>query len=178
MYPAALHMVRYRQSYLGPNTNTVFAFIKGHHASLVKDALKYESPQVACPSPRTYTLRIRPNTRLRRPMKRQNLTVHTADTATTLFFASVNNVNMALIDEVAQKNDMIEMRSNYEIAIDFDGAVLENAKCNHLDRLYEKDELEKIDYSEELSNMLINAATIPFDIDDIDLDDNDDWEGL
>lgn len=163
MYPAALHFIRYKRSYLGaPAQNRVFAFVKASHANNLRAYIKYENMDVGSPTPYVYTLSPPPK---RRPLNRKNLVVETMDTATGLFFAQVNNTEVALIDEVSQKNDQVELHSNYNI--DFD--ILDDALYSHLERLYDKHSLETIDYGEELSNMLVMAATqvpIGYDLDE------------
>lgn len=164
-----MHFIKYKAGYLGKN-NSVFGFVKESHAKKVIDRLKYLSPIITI-SQSTYVLNRKPHHVRQRypPLEKKHLHVQTYDTSVGSFFASINNMDLKLIDEVLvdKLSDTIILKSEFEIddmiPLEYDDHV------NHLDRLYSKSEADKIDYMDEMSKIIVERYIVDNEIDDEDM---------
>lgn len=170
MYPTRMHFIKYKTGYLGKN-NSVFGFVKESHASQVIDRLKYLSPIITI-SPSTYVLnrkphRIHQHNKLQQPpLNKKHLQVKTFETSVGSFFASINNMDLKLIDEVLvdKLSDTIILKS--EFALDEMVPLEYDDHVNHLNKLYSKSDTDNIDYLDEMSKIIVERYIVDSDFDD------------
>ena len=156
MYPINLHFLRYKNSLLGTqhDQSKIFAFIRSRDANIVKKNILNDNFKIyEHTKNNTYILNNGgASSQLKRPINKNSLHIECIDTILGLYRASVNSMELALIDEVHVNTSktIIELYSNYTLeTCDLE----QEHKKMHLEQIFAD---EKIDYMLQLSNMIIN----------------------
>lgn len=142
--PSTLTFVQYKKKYLG-TSNKLFAFIKPKHAHLVRTSLKFDFFRIKEGQQDFYIAS--PSTNPRKPLNVKELRLRTIDFETGLFYGTINNMEVAIIDDVRQINDdVVKLESNYTVDGDYLG---DEILCEHLQDVYEGKKLDMTDYEEK-----------------------------
>lgn len=166
MNPKSLSFVTYKQSYLG-TSKSLFGFVKPKHAQIIRNTLQYEKFVIKKDSSGHSFIITPPTSRLRKPINRKQLRTSLIDAHEAVFFGNLNNMNVAIIDDVQLiKPDIIRMECNYTIDEDY---IEDPAIYEQLQDIYEGNE---IDYSMKYMNnhrdLFEAALDIYFEDDDDD----------
>jgi hypothetical protein len=103
-----------------------------------------------------------PSTHLKKPLNRKHLQIKTIDTGEGLFFGTVNNMKVMLVDDVKLiKPDTLKLECNYTVDGDF---MADNTMQQHLQDIYDEKEIDyfvkfintQSDLFEEALGMYIN----------------------
>lgn len=158
MYPIHTHFIKYKNKYLGKN-NAVFGFIKEGHAKRVVEKIKYVTPIVKV-SPSTYVLNRRPHPPknvLKTNIDRNALSIETFETSVGIFFASINNMELKLIDQVLvdRFTDTIILKS--EFSMDEMVPLEPFDLVQHLENVLNH---EPVDYEYEMSRIILDRYIV------------------
>lgn len=159
MFPTSLHFIKTSSgSVLGSyNKDTkIFGFVNPKHAHVVKQNLSSDNVNVKEIRGNKYVIAKKQLMPLNK-----DLTVDSLSTEIGLYFAQVNNLNVALIDDVCIKKNCIELLSNFSLG---DIQFLNNeALTNQFQRIYEE---EEIDYVNSYANIIMNMIALNEDADE------------
>jgi hypothetical protein len=160
MQPKSLSFITYNNKYLG-TFSKLFGFVKPSHAQQVKKCLQYEKFVVKENSTESNFIIAPPSTHLKKPLNRKHLQIQTMDTGQGLFFGTVNNMTVMLVDDVKLiKPDTVKLECNYT-----DGVfTTDNTLQEHLQDIYDEKEIDyfvkfintQSDLFEEALGMYIN----------------------
>lgn len=165
MYPIHTHLIKYKNTYLGKN-NVVFGFMKEGHAKRVAEKLKYCTPVIQV-SPCSFLINRPPHNKTGAPkhyIDKRKIEVHTFQTSVGNFFASINNMELKVIDQVLvnKMSDAIILKS--EFALDEIVPLEETDITQHLEDIYNED---TIDYQEKMSEIIMDRFILETDDDDM-----------
>lgn len=165
MQPYSLSFITYKKAYLGTPKN-LFGFVKRQDAIKVKQFLKYENFHIK-EGQQTFFL-APPQTRLKKPLNIKQLMVRTMDAEKGMFFGTINNMEISVIDEVKQvKEDVIRLDSNYVIDSDFFD---DQIHLNHLNDIFEG---KQIDYTMKLEEHQLAQLAEVFELFELFEDEDD-----
>jgi hypothetical protein len=121
---------------------------KSNDAQVVKKNILYENFKTRQIKSDKYVLNNEASD-MKKPIVKKLLAIETFETFLGLYYASVNNVELAIIDDVKISAGQVQMMSNFRI----DNTGLEDLmKTTHIENIYMD---EKVDYMVEYSNMLM-----------------------
>jgi len=165
MYPIHTHLIKYKNTYLGKN-NAVFGFMKEGHAKRVVEKLKYCTPVIQV-SPCSFVINRPPHHKtnvVKHCIDKRYIEVQTFQTSVGNFFASINNMELKVIDQVLvnKMNDAIVLKS--EFALEEIMPLEETDMVQHLEDLFSED---TIDYQEKMSEIIVDRYILETDDDDL-----------
>jgi hypothetical protein len=146
MYPKSLQLIKYKGLYLGTSKN-VFGFVKPAHVKTLIKQIKYENIRITSTLDNSFILKPQ---HIKKPLNKHLLKTSSFDPSVGSYFAEINNMNIAIIDDISYNvtDESFQLYSNYTIDFDID----DDVRRYQLDLIFEG---AKIDYDEEYNNMLM-----------------------
>ena len=164
MYPIHTHLIKYKNAYLGKN-NTVFGFVKEGHAKRVVEKLKYNTPILQV-SPCTFVINRSPpkkSSMINRYIDKRHLQVNTFQTSVGNFFASVNNMELKLVDQVLVNRSTEAIILKCEFVIEEMVPLEPEDLVQHMDDVYNN---TQVDYQEKMSSIIMDRYILEAEDDD------------